>query len=124
MTQLLWSEPRNTQELFYHKVDLRVRDKQYTMVSGLDLDFNQTLGMEKLLLYNESHNKSRDLVLSYLHIGGVKYRIYSSKIEMATNIMIQKVTEMIEPATILGFSDNRVNSLTNKSQMYCESRID
>ena len=33
----------------------------------------------------------RDSVLSYLHIGGVKYSIYSSKTETATNITIHKM---------------------------------
>ena len=37
-----------------------------------------------------------DSVLSSLHIGDEKYRIYSNKTEAATNITIHKITERID----------------------------
>ena len=46
------------------------------------------------------------LILSYLRIGGAKYRIYSQKTETATNITVHKITERLEYNTILeGNSD-------------------
>ena len=45
-------------------------------------------------------SESIDSVLSSLHIGGSKYRIYSSKTETATNISIYKMNERIESNTI------------------------
>ena len=40
-------------------------------------------------------------ILSYLHISGAKYRIYSIKKSTATNITIRKMTEMIESNIIV-----------------------
>ena len=37
------------------------------------------------------------LVISYLHIDGVKYRIYLRKTQTTTSITIQKITERIDP---------------------------
>ena len=51
-------------------------------------------------------SESIDSVLSSLHIGGSKYRIYSSKTETATNITIHKMTEMIESNAILEVTDD------------------
>ena len=65
-----------------------------------------TIIAENIYLSSNNDMESRDPVLSYLHNGGVKYRIYSSKIGAATNINIKKMTEMIESNTTLEVSDD------------------
>ena len=46
---------------------------------------------ENIYIRRNKITERRDSVLSSLHIGGVKYRIYSSKTETAKNITIQKM---------------------------------
>ena len=49
--------------------------------------------------------ESRDSILSSLLIVGAKYSIYSSKIETAKNISIQKTIERIDSTTVLEVTD-------------------
>ena len=45
--------------------------------------------------------ENRDSFLSYLHITGTKYRIYSSKTYTSTKVTIKKMTESIKSNKIL-----------------------
>ena len=53
-------------------------------------------------LGSNSIPKIRDSVLPSPRIAGTKYRVYSDKIDTATNITIHKTTERIKFTTILG----------------------
>ena len=61
---------------------------------------------ENTYLSSNNITEIRHSVLSSLHIGGAKYRIYSSKTETDTKITILKMTERIYSNTILEVTDS------------------